>query len=833
MTQRLIIEERRRSHMEYRESQARRRTSNVGGRASERVSGGVLPQRKSAKSIEQIKERWAELDRDDDDDDDAADPLAAVASSVVGGPPRAHGGRRKTSNAAAGRPSNARPSAVRSSAVRSSAAAAPGAPLAAVAGQAAVPPEPEDRDPAEDAPPGADAPEAPSEPTENDSALRGMEWFACTVFTAEIVARFAITNSARTLIRDPYMWFDILAVLPCWLIPTASLIPGGTALCGGLSHLKSLRMFRLLKLARKYEGSIVIVRAMKLSLPALTVAIFFFDDLRDGLRDVPLLHGKSEPRGRVPVHPPRDVVHDGHDDDRGLRRREPAHGRGQGRHDHGHALRRPLPRDALAIVGNNFCLVWEDKERVVFVEKLKSSSSSGAPAQDMRETFNMMDTDGSGSMSFREFRDAMRVLEINMSAERLAVLWRTLDADHSGEIDVSEFMELNDHVMLVRAFPRLGVNPGLGRRRCLHLTPREIDKLELHQVGLLAQKRLARGLKLNQPEATALIATVCLEKIRDGHSVAQLMTLGQRLLGRRQVLPGVAELVSEVQVEGTFRDGTKLLTVHDPIASDDGDLHLALHGSFLPLPDREIFGDAGSLVPGAVRCDGAPITLNAGRDVVEVRVTNTGDRPIQVGSHYHFLETNAALVFDRREAYGRRLNVPGVRALRAGRAQGCEPRRHRRGRVVTSGNLLTDGPATADREAEVMARVVARGFGHEEAGSAPGAPLALERAHYAELYGPTVGDVVRLGDTDLTVRVERDHRPTATSASSAAASPCEGMGQQTGCAAADALDVVITNALVVDAVLGVVKCDIGIKGNRIVGIGKAGNPASWAASRRA
>ncbi|KAH8046462.1 urease [Aureococcus anophagefferens] len=354
--------------------------------------------------------------------------------------------------------------------------------------------------------------------------------------------------------------------------------------------------------------------------------------------------------------------------------------------------------------------------------------------------------------------------------------------------------------MLVRAFPRLGVPPGLGRRRCLHLTPREIDKLELHQVGLLAQKRLARGLKLNQPEATALIATVCLEKIRDGHSVAQLMTLGQRLLGRRQVLPGVAELVSEVQVEGTFRDGTKLLTVHDPIASDDGDLHLALHGSFLPLPDREIFGDAGSLSPGAVRCDGAPITLNAGRDVVEVRVTNTGDRPIQVGSHYHFLETNAALVFDRREAYGRRLNVPSGASVR------FEPGERKvvslvdiaGGRVVTSGNLLTDGPATADREAEVMARV---------------------------LYGPTVGDVVRLGDTDLTVRVERDHTAYGDECKfGGGKSLREGMGQQTGCAAADALDVVITNALVVDAVLGVVKCDIGIKGNRIVGIGKAGNP---------
>ena len=381
--------------------------------------------------------------------------------------------------------------------------------------------------------------------------------------------------------------------------------------------------------------------------------------------------------------------------------------------------------------------------------------------------------------------------------------------------------------MLVRAFPRLGVTPGLGRRRCLHLTPREIDKLELHQVGLLAQKRLARGLKLNQPEATALIATVCLEKIRDGHSIAQLMTLGQRLLGRRQVLPGVAELVSEVQVEGTFRDGTKLLTVHDPIASDDGDLHLALHGSFLPLPDREIFGDAGSLSPGAVRCDGAPITLNAGRAVVEVKVTNTGDRPIQIGSHYHFIETNAALVFDRGEAYGRRLNVPSGSSVR------FEPGERKvvslvdiaGARVVRSGNLLTDGAATADRKDEVMARVTARGFGHEDAGSAPGEPLQLERSHYAELYGPTVGDVVHLGDTALSVRVERDFTSYGDECKFGGGKTLrEGMGQQTGCAAADALDTVITNALVIDAVLGVVKCDIGIKGNRIVGIGKAGNP---------
>src|SRR6267154_3847238 len=118
----------------------------------------------------------------------------------------------------------------------------------------------------------------------------------------------------------------------------------------------------------------------------------------------------------------------------------------------------------------------------------------------------------------------------------------------------------------------------------MHLTPHELDKLTLHQAGVLAQKRLARGVRLNHPEAVALIATQVLEFIRDGKRVAELMDLGRRLLGRRQVLPGVPEMISEVQVEGTFADGSKLVTVHHPIALEQGDLTLALHGSFLPSP---------------------------------------------------------------------------------------------------------------------------------------------------------------------------------------------------------------------------------------------------------
>src|SRR6476660_9368878 len=120
----------------------------------------------------------------------------------------------------------------------------------------------------------------------------------------------------------------------------------------------------------------------------------------------------------------------------------------------------------------------------------------------------------------------------------------------------------------------------------MHLSPQDLDKLALHQAGVLAQKRLARGLRLNYSEAVALIATQLLELIRDGRSVAELMDLGRRLLGRADVMEGVPEMIVEVQVEGTFPDGTKLVTVHRPIALEEGDLTLALYGSFLPVPAR-------------------------------------------------------------------------------------------------------------------------------------------------------------------------------------------------------------------------------------------------------
>ncbi|QDW18621.1 urease subunit gamma [Flavobacterium sp. KBS0721] len=99
----------------------------------------------------------------------------------------------------------------------------------------------------------------------------------------------------------------------------------------------------------------------------------------------------------------------------------------------------------------------------------------------------------------------------------------------------------------------------------MHLTPREIEKLMLHTAGELALKRKARGLKLNYPEAVALISHFLLEGARDGKRVAELMREGAQILTIDDVMPGVADMIHDVQIEATFPDGTKLVTVHDPI----------------------------------------------------------------------------------------------------------------------------------------------------------------------------------------------------------------------------------------------------------------------------
>jgi urease subunit gamma/beta len=205
----------------------------------------------------------------------------------------------------------------------------------------------------------------------------------------------------------------------------------------------------------------------------------------------------------------------------------------------------------------------------------------------------------------------------------------------------------------------------------MHLSPHELDKLALHQAGYLAQKRLARGVRLNYPEAVALISAQVLEFIRDGRSVAELMDLGRQLLGRSDVMEHVAEMIVEVQIEGTFPDGSKLVTVHHPITAEQGNLELALYGSFLPLPPARLkartttrtAGDVEAAAGEVLLADG-DILINEGREPVHISVTNRGDRPIQVGSHYHFAQTNRALDFDRAAAAGRRLDIPAGTAVR-------------------------------------------------------------------------------------------------------------------------------------------------------------------------
>jgi urease subunit gamma/beta len=234
----------------------------------------------------------------------------------------------------------------------------------------------------------------------------------------------------------------------------------------------------------------------------------------------------------------------------------------------------------------------------------------------------------------------------------------------------------------------------------VHLSPRDIDKLLLHNAGFLAQKRLARGVRLNYPEALALLSTQLLELIREGKRVAELMDLGRRMLGLANVIPGVADMIHEVKVEGTFPDGTKLVTVHRPISLESGDLSLALWGSFLPVPDAAVFKSTHEqhVIPGELTVKSGTVTLNEGRDSIPVVVKNSGDRPIQVGSHYPFEETNGALHFDRERAKGRRLDIPAGTAVR------FEPGDEKTVHLIPVASTPTNGWETAAAMAARLAK---------------------------------------------------------------------------------------------------------------------------------
>ena len=199
----------------------------------------------------------------------------------------------------------------------------------------------------------------------------------------------------------------------------------------------------------------------------------------------------------------------------------------------------------------------------------------------------------------------------------------------------------------------------------MRLAPKDIEKLMLHNAGALAQKRYARGILLNYPETIALLSAQLLEFIREGYSVAELMDLGMKILGVDDVMEGVPQMVDEVQIEGTFPDGTKLVTIHHPVCNKNLSNGYALYGSGLTKANEKLIIDNSiNPSPGAKEYAPDPIELNAGRKIKTIEVVNSGDRPIQVGSHYIFSETNAALKFDRAGVIGYRLNIPAGTAVR-------------------------------------------------------------------------------------------------------------------------------------------------------------------------
>ncbi len=226
------------------------------------------------------------------------------------------------------------------------------------------------------------------------------------------------------------------------------------------------------------------------------------------------------------------------------------------------------------------------------------------------------------------------------------------------------------------------------------LTPTEMERLTIFTAAELARKRRARGCKLNMPEATALICDEILEGARDGRSVADLIGFGSTILSSDDVMPGVGAMLPMIQVEATFPDGTKLVTVHDPIRP----------GTAAP--------DESAGTPGEIRAAEGELELNAGRRKASLMVLNTGDRPVQIGSHYHFFEVNKALDFDRAASFGMRLDIPAGTAVR------FEPGQSKEVALVAIGgharvgglNALTNGETTEAAREAALERARAAGF---------------------------------------------------------------------------------------------------------------------------
>jgi urease subunit gamma/beta len=176
----------------------------------------------------------------------------------------------------------------------------------------------------------------------------------------------------------------------------------------------------------------------------------------------------------------------------------------------------------------------------------------------------------------------------------------------------------------------------------MFLTNREQERLMIYTASKLALERKEKGLKLNYPEAVAILSSYILEGAREGKTVAQLMVDATKVLGEDDVMDGIASMMHMVQIEATFDDGTKLVTVHNPITTSK----------------------KAKIEPGEYFVNEGEITLNENKELTTIEVENKGDRPVQIGSHYHFFEVNKELAFDRAQAYGKRLDVPAGTSVR-------------------------------------------------------------------------------------------------------------------------------------------------------------------------
>jgi urease subunit gamma/beta len=178
----------------------------------------------------------------------------------------------------------------------------------------------------------------------------------------------------------------------------------------------------------------------------------------------------------------------------------------------------------------------------------------------------------------------------------------------------------------------------------MKLTPKELDRLTIFTLAELARRRRSRGLKLNYPEAVALICDEVMEEARAGRSYDEVVAHGKQVLTEEDVMEGVAELASRIYVEPLFDDGTKLVVLHHPI--------------------RKIGKDKQEKESAPASTQSGMITINAGKPTITLAVTNTSDHPVQITSHMPFWEINQRMHFDRELARGYRLDVPAGGAMR-------------------------------------------------------------------------------------------------------------------------------------------------------------------------